>query len=343
MQQRYTFILVAAALLLLAALSQSMLSLTTTATAQTGGTSTPSATLNASPVVAAIREQGTAAVQMVTAAHAQGTSVAQLAAAAAAQGTTSAQLVEVMRGQATSAAQLVLEAQAGHTAVAALVATQAAEIEALGQRLANCTVTGTGYVEIKVPPDAAIAQIDVKTIGSTLDEAMKRNALEVKTITQELQIRLALVPSDIQVMSPQIAPVLGDDRAITDYRVLTPLQVTVANPTGPDGSVVLAQVLALGGGSFKDVTFKLQDTARARYEAQARQQAFEQARAQAGDYARMAQGKLGPIISVNEDVNSRREPPVPAPGKPSVPLITAQVSVVFALNGPCGLPTPAGR
>jgi uncharacterized protein YggE len=350
MRQRYTVLMAAASmLLLLIAVGQSMLTMAPAAQAQTGGGAAPLPTiiLDMSPVAGAIREQG---AQMVQAAQAQGASVARLADI---QSTSVVQLItaqaanvaQLVNAQATSVAQLLQEAQAQRTAMAEQSGTAVAGMQALGQRLANCTVTGTGYVEVRAKPDSATAQVDIKSLALTLDDALKDNAAKVAAARQQLQ-GYGLAAGAVSAMSPQVAPVLGDDRAITAYRVLTPLQVTVPTPSSDSGSAVLAQVLALGGSSFKDVTFSTTDPTS--FEKDARAQAFAKAKAQAAEYAQMAQGQLGAIISVSEDVNSRREPLIPGLGQPTVPIYNAQVSVVFAFVGPCGLPTaltpaPVGR
>lgn len=348
MRQRYTFLIGTASVLLLIAAGQSLLAVAPAAQAQTGGgsASLPTIVLDMSPVAGAIREQG---AQMVQAAQAQSAGLARLADV---QATSVAQLVEAQAtniarladAHATDVTQLVQEAQAQRTALAEQSGTAQAGVQYLAQRLANCTVTGTGYVELPAQPDSATAQVDVKSLEVTLDEALKSNAAKVAEFTQQLQ-GLGLTGDAVRVMNSQIAPVLGDDRAITAYRVLTPLLVTVARPGGTPGSEVLAQVLALGGGSFKDVSFATADATS--IEKDARRQAFAKARAQAAEYAQMAQGQLGDIISISEDVNSRREPLIPGLGKPTIRVINAQVSVVYALKGPCGLPTavaaPVGR
>lgn len=57
----------------------------------------------------------------------------------------------------------------------------------------------------------------------------------------------------VSVADSQIAPLLGDDRVIEGYRVLTPLLVTIDNPNG-EGAGMLAMIVGLGGNSFGAIT-----------------------------------------------------------------------------------------
>ena len=93
---------------------------------------------------------------------------------------------------------------------------------------------------------------------------------------------------------------------------------------------MIAQIVGLGGSSFKEIVFSVKDPTP--YQKRARAQAFQKARAQAEEYAGLAGGSLGDILSVSEDVNSRKEPAPPLPGKPTEPIFSAQVSVVFELK-----------
>jgi uncharacterized protein YggE len=139
--------------------------------------------------------------------------------------------------------------------------------------------------------------------------------------------------ASIRVADSQIAPLLGDDRIITAYRVLTPLLVTVENPNGA-GAELFALVVSLGGSSFNEIKYSVNQAATQQAQERAREQAFDLAQQHAQLYATKARGTLGEIQSISEDVNSRTYRQLPLPGQPTEQVVTAEVSVVFELVAP---------
>ncbi|HMP41768.1 MAG TPA: SIMPL domain-containing protein [Roseiflexaceae bacterium] len=193
------------------------------------------------------------------------------------------------------------------------------------------TITAIGFVELKGEPDLAIARIDVKDEAPGLAQALPANQARVAATIGRI-VALGITPDKIQTTDPDVAPVLGDDRKISGYRVLTPVLVTIADPKGA-GAAQLAQVIAIGGNSFKEIQFKTSDPSSA--EQQAREAAFRQAEARAQGYARLAGLTLGDIQHISEDLNVRRLLPQPAlPGQPKEQLVTAEEQITYRIVEP---------
>ena len=204
----------------------------------------------------------------------------------------------------------------------------------IATRLEMFTVTTLGYVEVPCPSDTATVQIDIKTLEPTLDAALKKNFAQITETQQLLQKDLAIPTDAIVVTDPQIAPVLGEQRTITGYRVLTPIKVT-ASLKG-QGTDIIAQIVKLGGSSFNEIKFSVKDPLQC--ERRARELAFGKARIWADQYAQLATQyaqratfKLGRIVSISEDVSSRKEPFPWVPGAPKEQIFSAHVSVEFEL------------
>ena len=204
----------------------------------------------------------------------------------------------------------------------------AQQVERIATQLEQRTLTTIGYVEIVGVPDIATAQIDIKTQGDTLSVAVTQNQQSV-TDMQARIVSLGIGDDLIRVADPQIAPVLGDERIIEGYRVLTPILVDIRNPN-TDGAGVLEQVISLGGSSFKDITFDVEDPEQ--YRQQAREQALAQARTHAESYATLVDGQLGSIVSITEDLNIRTFQQEPLPGEPTEQIFSSEIAVEFEIQ-----------
>jgi hypothetical protein len=240
--------------------------------------------------------------------------------------------------QATNAisAQMTILAQqttilADQATILADQTTLVAENTALiAERTAQRTVTAIGYVELKGVPDVAIAQIDIKDEARELSQALPANQARVAATVAQIA-GLGVPPDQIQPADPDVAPVLGDDRQINGYRVLTPVLVTVRDPKG-SGAPILAAVIKIGGSSFKEIKFSASDPSAT--EEQARVQAYRLAEARAQSYAAIAGVTLGAIQTVSEDLNVRRFLPLPLPGQPKEQIIAAEVTITYRIVEP---------
>jgi uncharacterized protein len=208
--------------------------------------------------------------------------------------------------------------------VAQALADVGEQTKRIADRLELRTVTGVGYAELPAAPDQATVQLDIKTLAPTLDAAIAENQQAVAAMKAQIG------GAPIRVADPQIAPVLGDERKIEAYRVLTPLLVTIANPSDA-GAKTLAQVVGMGGSSFKEIKYSVSEAAAKQAHDDARTQAFARAKADAQAYADKAGGTLGPVQSINEDLNIKTFLQPPPPGQPTEQLFTAEISVVFEL------------
>lgn len=188
-------------------------------------------------------------------------------------------------------------------------------------------ISAVGYAEVKANPDTAIARIDVKSEASTMEVAMSQNKGLVGRVIARLTAA-GVQAKNVQSADPEIAPVLGDDRTIKGYRVISPLLISIAKPK-ESGAKQLEQVVKLGGSDFKEVKFSLASPDAARN--QAREQAIRAARSQAEQYAKLAGGTLGQIQEISEDLNVKTNR-IPQPDDPSEQVFTAEVRITFELR-----------
>ncbi|GAB4108717.1 MAG: hypothetical protein OHK0022_60620 [Roseiflexaceae bacterium] len=188
-------------------------------------------------------------------------------------------------------------------------------------------ISAVGYAEVKANPDTATARIDVKSEAVTMEVAMSQNKGLVGRVLAQLT-NAGVQGKDIQQADPEIAPVLGDDRKIKGYRVISPLLVKIAKPK-ESGAKQLEQVIKLGGSDFKEVKFSNANPDATR--SQAREQAIRAARTQAEQYAKLAGGTLGQIQEISEDLNVKTNR-ITLPSDPSEQVFTAEVRITFELK-----------
>ncbi|HEU4325044.1 MAG TPA: SIMPL domain-containing protein [Roseiflexaceae bacterium] len=188
-------------------------------------------------------------------------------------------------------------------------------------------ISAVGYAEVKANPDTATARIDVKSEAATMEVAMSQNKGLVGRVLAQLAAA-GVQGKDIQSADPEIAPVLGDDRKIKGYRVISPLLIKIAKPK-ESGAKQLEQVIKLGGSDFKEVKFS--NASPQATQSQAREQAIRAARSQAEQYAKLAGGTLGQIQEISEDLNVKTNR-VPLPDDPSEQVLTAEVRITFELK-----------
>ncbi len=188
-------------------------------------------------------------------------------------------------------------------------------------------ISAVGYAEVKANPDTATARIDVKSEAATMEVAMSQNKGLVGRVMAQLSAA-GVQGKDIQSADPEIAPVLGDDRKIKGYRVISPLLVKIAKPK-ESGAKQLEQVIKLGGSDFKEVKFS--NASPQTSQSQAREQAIRAARSQAEQYAKLASGTLGQIQEISEDLNVKTNR-ITQPDDPNEQVFTAEVRITFELK-----------
>lgn len=167
---------------------------------------------------------------------------------------------------------------------------------------ATPSITVTGMGEVHNQPDMARVSIGVVTQESTAVEALDKNTEAVEKLMAALKAH-KIADKDIQTSNFSISPQYDYDRSnqpqpprLTGYRVMN--QVRIAVRKIADLGAVLDKVVTAGANQINQVTFEIDEAESLRDTA--RQMAIRDARRKAALYAKEAQLRLGPVLTVVE-------------------------------------------
>lgn len=201
-------------------------------------------------------------------------------------------------------------------------------------------VAGDGSVE--APPDGAEIRTGVVSEGATAREALTANSAAMRKVIDGLKAA-GIDAKDIQTQQFQISPRYRDykgrgSQQIEAYVVHNQVEVKVRDIARI--GEVLDQVVTLGANQASTINFLVSDAERRKDEA--RKLAVENAMHRARLLAQSAGAKLGPVLTITEEVMGPR-PPRPMVARSSmsaesVPIesgsetLSVRVEVAFALE-----------
>lgn len=231
---------------------------------------------------------------------------------------------------------LVLGAATLGAVLARPATTQAAQTTGNGI-VRQITVVGNG--EVKITPDQATVQIGVQTEGATSSDAMTANNTQMAALIEQLK-QLGIAEKDIQTSNFAISPTYGTDgRAVTGYQVNNMVTVTIRKiaQTGE----LLDKVVKAGANNVWGISFGIGDPTT--LQSAARDAAIADARTRAEAMAKAAQGSVGQVLTITENVGSVPQPVMmraeaQADTANAVPIATgeqtvsAQVQITFELR-----------
>lgn len=215
------------------------------------------------------------------------------------------------------------------------------EAEAQEQR-AGRWVMVAGHGSVEAPPDSAQITTGVVTEGATAREALTANNAAMRKVIDGLKAA-GLAAADIQTRQFQISPRYRDykgrgQQQIEAYVVHNQVEVKVRDITRIGD--VLGQVVTLGANQASSINFIVSDAEKRKDEA--RRKAVENAMHRARLLAEAAGAKLGPVLTISEEVTGPR-PPRPMVARSSmsadsVPIeggsetLSVRVEMAFALE-----------
>lgn len=215
------------------------------------------------------------------------------------------------------------------------------EAEAQEQR-AGRWVSVAGHGSVEAPPDSAQITTGVVTEGATAREALTANNAAMRKVIDGLKAA-GIDAKDIQTQQFQISPRYRDYKGrgaqqIEAYVVRNQVDVKVREIAKLGD--ILDQVVTLGANQASSINFIVSDAEKRKDEA--RRLAVQNATHRARLLAESAGAKLGPVITISEEVMGPR-PPRPMVARSSmsaesVPIeggsetLSVRVEMSFALE-----------
>lgn len=162
------------------------------------------------------------------------------------------------------------------------------------------SVSATGTVAAE--PDLALISSGVVTEAETAREALTRNSAAMRKVIDGLKAA-GIDPKDIQTVHFAVEPRYlqakdGQSPRITGYRVINSVRITVRDVTRV--GEILDGVVTLGANQAGSIMFDVSKAETLKDEA--RKQAIGNALRRAKLLAEAAGAKVGPVISIAEDV-----------------------------------------
>ncbi|WP_323376932.1 SIMPL domain-containing protein [Streptomyces smaragdinus] len=163
------------------------------------------------------------------------------------------------------------------------------------------TVAVTGEGSATSPPDAAVLNAGVEVTGETVAAAMAAQNTAARAFLDAVAAQ-GIADGDVRtdgMFLGRVDPPFNPDGSTTGYRAGQSFTVTVRD-IARIGDVITAVSEATGNaGHINGISFDVAD--RHALEARARVEAFADARAKAEQYAVLAGGEVGRLVSVSED------------------------------------------
>ncbi len=165
-------------------------------------------------------------------------------------------------------------------------------------------VTGTGRVFGS--PDTAIATVGMDITGPTLTSASSDASTKMKAVLDKIK-SLGVDPKDIQTVNYSVNPITsnpkeGETPRITGYHVSNIVQIKIRKLD--QVGTILDGAMGAGANSLNGLYYTIDDPTALTQ--QARAKAVADALAKAQTLADAAKVKLGPIISITENVSNPR-------------------------------------
>jgi uncharacterized protein YggE len=204
-------------------------------------------------------------------------------------------------------------------------------------------VNVNGVGEVQGAPDTLTTQIGVQATAEDVTAAIEQANAAVTEVTDAV-IAAGVAREDIQTQQVSIDPqysgaLPGGTSAISGYQATNTLEVTVRDLS--KASAVLGDATSAGGNATRisGVSFKIDDDSELITDARSR--AFADARDRAEQYASLAGGELGDVLSITESITGQEQPTsfrdsasfdTAVPIEPGQQTVSVSVSVKWALN-----------
>ncbi len=177
-------------------------------------------------------------------------------------------------------------------------------------------VSGTGTVF--ADPDTAITSLGVESTAPTLAAASQDASSRMTAVLAKIK-SLGVDAKDVKTVSYNVNPIQtgykeGEVPRITGYNVTNVVQIKIRKLS--DVGTILDAAIAAGANSMNGLTYTIDDPSQITQ--QARAKAVADAMAKAQTLADAAKVKLGPMISITENVSTPR--PVVMARSASVPM-----------------------
>lgn len=230
---------------------------------------------------------------------------------------------------------------AGLLALASILGAASMSSAEAQERSAGRWVMVAGHGSVEAPPDSAEITTGVVTEAATAREALTANNAAMRKVIDGLK-GAGIGAGDIQTRQFQISPRYRTykDRGtqqIEAYIVRNQIEVKVRDVARL--GEILDQAVTLGANQASSISFLVSDAERRKDEA--RGKAIENATHRARLLAEAAGAKLGPVLTITEEVRDAR-PPRPMVARSmaaeSVPIeggsetLSVRVEVAFALE-----------
>ncbi|WP_235581620.1 SIMPL domain-containing protein [Rhodococcus sp. Leaf278] len=204
-------------------------------------------------------------------------------------------------------------------------------------------VNVNGVGEVQGAPDTLTTQIGVQATAEDVTAAIEQANSAVTEVTDAV-LAAGVAREDIQTQQVSIDPqysgaLPGGNSEISGYQATNTLQVTVRDLSR--ASAVLGDATSAGGNATRisGVSFKIDDDSELISDARSR--AFADARERAEQYASLAGGELGDVLSITESITGQEQPAsfrdsasfdTAVPIEPGQQTVSVSVSVKWALN-----------
>ena len=209
-----------------------------------------------------------------------------------------------------------------------------------GDEPRRVTVIGTG--EVTGVPDTVTAVVGVEAEGDDVSTALNEANTKIKAVTDAV-VKVGVKAEDVQTqqvsLSPRhTSPGPGQVSGIGGYTAANTLTIKVRDVG--TASVALSAAVDAGGDNTRITSVGLSIDDDAELLEQARTRAFTDARTRAEQYASLSGDKLGPVLSIDEQVsgaspkNYARESALDAAVliSPGQQTLTFTVTVSFTLT-----------
>ena len=164
------------------------------------------------------------------------------------------------------------------------------------------TVVGTG--EVKAAPDQATVQIGVQTQGEAARDALTENNAKMAALIEQLK-QLGVAEKDIQTSNFSISPTYSNDgRVVTGYQVNNMASITSRNVAAAGD--LLDDIMSAGANTVWGISFGIGDPKA--LQSAARDAAIADARTRAEAMAKAAQGTVGQVLSISENIGQVPKP-----------------------------------
>lgn len=164
------------------------------------------------------------------------------------------------------------------------------------------TITITAEGKAVVAPDTAQISVSIVTDGTTADEVQQKNAGVTNEVIGYLK-GSGVEPKDIKTTQYNLYPrydYYNGKQTLAGFSLTQTMDVKIRN-LQKVGEIITGTV-AKGANQISSVNYFIDDPEV--YKAQAREQAFEKAKAKAKEVAKLADVRLGDVVTFSESFDS---------------------------------------